>query len=431
MNLSDTQKDFLSASDHSWNLCSGSVSSGKTFINNIRIYEHIYNYLPDGCLFIIVGKTAESLYDNVIRDLLKYDVDGDLQYSKAPQRITVKSKNIEIACIGADNTSSWERVQGKTTAGAMFDEITNLPENLVKTVSKGCRHEGKQWCKFATTNPDAPGHWVKEQLIDSTVLDIKVWYFTLTDNPALTEEYKTEIKATYTGAMYERMIEGKWVLSSGVIYDEFDRSIHVRENTENIKFKDYILGVDWGYAHPLAINLYGIDYDGSYWCLDELHLVHQLIDDSLVRQIKAKGWFDLNLRGNRVKPTYAYCDSARPDYIAQFGKITGISALPAAKEVHEGIQLVQQKLKVKANKEPSFYILAKKCPETVKEFEMYKWKATKDNIKDEPEKDFDHHLDNLRYVVFTRERARVKLVERNPFKEPRDPFEDWGGSNYY
>jgi PBSX family phage terminase large subunit len=420
--LSAIQEDFLLNSYHSWNILSGSVSAGKTYIVNNKIYPHLYS-LPENCLFIIVGRTSESVYDNVIRELLQYDTIEDLQYSKSPQRILIKSKNIEISCIGADNESSWTRVQGKTTAGALFDEITNLPENLVKTVSKGCRHGGQQWPKFATTNPDAPGHWVKEQLIDNKELDSKIWYFKLTDNPVLTEEYKKEIMATYTGAMYERMINGLWVMASGTIYSNFDRRTHVKTKEQLPKFKDYILGCDWGYQHPLALNLYGIDYDGGYWILDEIHLIHQLIDETLLKIIKDKGWLSIEGEYGTRRPSYCYADSARPDYINLFGKLTGITTLPAAKEVHEGISLVQQKLKVKNNGEPSLYILDT-CTETIKELELYRWATNRQGTKDEPHKDFDHHLDNLRYCIYTRERARAKVMQNNPFSKS-DPFEDW------
>jgi len=424
--FSAIQEDFLLNSNHSWNLCSGSVSAGKTFVNNYRLFEHLYT-LPDNCLFIIVGRTGESIYDNCIKELLQYDSIDDFQYSKAPQRILIKSKNVEIACIGADNESSWTRVQGKTTAGAMLDEITNLPENLVKTIAKGCRHGGKQWPKFATTNPDAPGHWVKEQLIDNQALDIKIWYFKLTDNPVLTEEYKREICSTYTGAMYDRMILGLWVMSEGIVYNEFSRAIHVKRKEDAPKFKEWVIGVDWGYSHPLAINLYGIDYDGNYWILDEIHLTQQLIDESLVNIMRQKGWLDIKTEFGTRRPTYSYGDSARPDYINLFGKLTNIVCLPAAKEVHEGIQLVQSKLKVKDNGEASLYILDT-CTETIREFELYKWAKSKTGAKDEPMKDFDHHLDNLRYVIFTRERARAKVIKNNPFKQD-NIFQDWDSFN--
>ena len=423
MNLSETQQSFLCDSTHSWNICSGSVSSGKTFVNNLRLYEHIYTHLPSGCLFILVGKTGESLYDNVIRDLLTYDLNGDITYHKQPQRLVIKSKGIEIPCIGADNSSSWERVQGKTTAGAVFDEITNLPENLVKTVAKGCRHSGQQWPKFATTNPDAPGHWVKKQLIDNKELDSKIWYFTLTDNPALTDDYKREIKATYTGAMYDRMILGRWTVASGIVFDQFDRRLNVKKRADLPKFKEYVMGCDWGYAHPLAIILVGIDYDGNYWIIDEIYVKNQLIDDKLKNMIVSKGWLQIDNGFRMVKPSYVYADSARPDYINLFTKLIGITTLPAAKQVIEGIQMMNSKLRPKGNGEPSLYVLDE-CHNWIEEVELYRWKQTRDQIKDEPEKENDHLMDATRYILFTRERSKVRVIEHNPFKGA-DPFAEW------
>lgn len=420
--LSDIQEDFFLNSYHSWNLCCGSVSSGKTHIWRIRLYEHFYT-LPDNCFFVLVGRTGEALYTNAIKNILELDTIGDFEYHRQPQKIIIKSKNIEIICIGADNQESWKRIQGITSAGAGFDELTNLAQSLVQTVAKGCRFQGKIWSKFATTNPDYPGHWVKTDLMDNEKLDIKTWNFILTDNPALTDEYREEIKNTYTGAMYDRMILGRWTIATGAIYENFSRSVHIKSDKDLPKFKEYVCGVDWGYEHPLAITLFGIDYDGNYWIIDEIYTRHQLIDDSLKLLMAKKGWFNLPIGIQEVKPSFAYCDSARPEYINTFTRLTGISALPANKEVHEGIGLVQSKLKMKKNGECGLYVLDK-CKNTINEFESYRWAVSKENTKDEPVKLGDDLMDSIRYCIYTREKSSARVIRNNPFKG-FDPFGDW------
>ena len=74
-----------------------------------------------------------------------------------------------------------------------------------------------------------------------------------------------------------------------------------------------------------------------------------------------------------------------------------------------GIELVQSKLKVKANGKPSLYIF-NTCKNTCREMAMYQYPkgtASKDP-KDLPLAKNDHALDALRYVIYTVERPRRK-----------------------
>ena len=79
------------------------------------------------------------------------------------------------------------------------------------------------------------------------------------------------------------------------------------------RISEYVLGVDWGFEHPLALSLIGIDYDDNYWIIDEIYTKHQLIDKSLVDLMKQKGWFDIEYGNGITRPKYAYADSARPE----------------------------------------------------------------------------------------------------------------------
>ena len=67
---------------------------------------------------------------------------------------------------------------------------------------------------YATTNPDAPNHWVKVDIIDNEEIDKRIWNFTLDDNEILkreNEEYFENLKREYRsmgGVFYERFILG-------------------------------------------------------------------------------------------------------------------------------------------------------------------------------------------------------------------------------
>jgi len=398
---SDKQKSFFANSYHSFNILSGAVSSGKTYISNLRWYKHICD-APNNSLLVMIGKTSESLKDNCIRWIMDMDNGLTLDETKMPMRLYSRHNNVEVACAGGDNERAWQRIQGKTTAGAYFDEVTNLPQTLVQNIAKGCRHEGKVWPKFMTCNPDSPSHYIKTNYIENPEIDKRVWYFGLPDNPSLTKEYIREVKQLYTGALYDRMILGKWVQSEGVVYDEFNRETHIFDKMQN-SVKEWIIGLDHGWEHPLAICLLAVDYDGNYWLMDEVYKKHQHIDDSLKALLIAKGWF------NKKRISYVYADSARPDLNNKLNKVLGLPIIPATKDVFEGINCVNNHFK--RNK----LHIHKDCNEFMREIDCYVWKEKSGKPTDEPVKENDDLMDALRYAIYSREKSRVRIIKKNPF----------------
>ena len=371
------------------------------------------------------GRTSESLYDNVIRDLIRLGR-GDIKYGKQPQRCYVSSRNIEIACASADNERSWGRIQGKTVYGWLADEIVQHPKSFVTMAQSRCRGGGKPSPKFWTCNPDSPSHFIKKQYMENEEIDKMNWYFTFDDNPLLTKEYINELKNSYTGIYYDRFIMGKWVIAEGIVYDRFNRAIHVIKDYPQNEVKEYVLGIDWGYAkdHPLAIGLIAIT-DRAYYVIDEIYVEKTLIDESLVKMMKDKGWYKLRLRrvdpeasfivkDVETKPSYAYCDSSRPDLMDTFYKLSGINVVPAIKDVDDGIQAVHRKFNKSGDGSYGLYFLDK-CHNHIREFELYRWlESLSGEGKNVPKPKDDHCPDEVRYVIYTRERGKVRVL-----KDPR------------
>ena len=97
----------------------------------------------------------------------------------------------------------------------------------------------------------------------------------------------------------------------------------------------------------------------------------------------------------------------------------GIVTTPAKKDILDGIQAVQKRLRKAGDGRPRFYVLqdclierdeelAKKYhPTSIEgEFDLYSWPKDVDGKpkKEQPIKMYDHALDALRYLVFTLDR---------------------------
>lgn len=143
---------------------------------------------------------------------------------------------------------------------------------------------------------------------------------------------------------------------------------------------EQVMGQDFGYNVPSA--LVDIEfYDGGlYW--DEVLYEPKLTTNDLIERYKS-----LLIKQSRP----IYCDAAEPKTIEELVR-SGYNALPADKDVREGIRKV---------KSMPLYI-TKRSVNLLKEIRSYKWKMDKDGrVLDEPVKFNDHAMDAGRYGTFT------------------------------
>jgi len=422
----------------------GKTGSGKSFVANLKFYKWICR-APKNSKFILSGNTQESLHDNVISELKKFDAGINwLQYKTVAnkQRLIVKHTGTRVKCIGANNEKAQDRIQGGNEDGWYADEVIKQPKSFVDMAISRCRYEKNGVLTFApvlwTFNPDGQSHYIKTDYFDKIQeINGEEIFFSFEDNPLIYDEIKKgfkgdfvdKIKKRFTGVFKLRMVEGKWANAEGVIYDKFDRNKHIVESYPIPEVKEYVLGIDWGYAkdHPLAIGLFAVT-DRAYYCIDEIYVEQQLIDQSLIEIMKKKGWYKLPItwkptgqftktQSDFTKPSYAYCDNARPDLMKQFKDLSGITTIGAVKDVEDGIQAVQRKFIQQGDGSYGFYFLKGRVPNHIREFELYRWDSLiSGHGKNVPKKVDDHSPDEVRYMVYTRERGRVKMLTGSPFR---------------
>jgi PBSX family phage terminase large subunit len=399
--VSPKQWDFIKNSNHSWNLASGVTRSGKTHAQAMRFIDFMYNEAKPKTLHLISGRTMEALTDNFLRIIKSMDSINDIEIRGNPKKLYIKSRQIECRCIGCDNELATNRIQGLTVSSWWADEIVKHPKSFVDMAVSRCSAGGIQAPKFWTCNPDSPTHFIKTDYMDNPNIDIKNWYFGFPDNPVLSDSLVNELKNTFTGAFYDRMILGLWTVAEGCVYDRFSMSEHVKDEAPK-NIERYILGIDWGYSEALAMTLYGIEPDGTWWQVDEYQEQGKLIDSGLIAELEAKGWFDLPIYSGgviagRTKPEVAYADSNRPEYIQLFGDMTKIDTIPAIKrDKPELIQAVQLKYNKGLTDKYGIYYLSK-CKKTLAQKMSYRWKG---NGKDEVIKKDDHLMDSEQYAIF-------------------------------
>lgn len=245
-----------------------------------------------------------------------------------------------------------------------------------------------------TTNPDSPNHWINTRLIKGRLAH--TYYSSAEDNPANPPEYLQTLQLL-TGMLKERLVDGKWVLASGAIYDNFSFEENVTEDAEYIPGKPVIWGVDDGYAmghgrgsadyHPRVILFAQENGRGGYNIFDEYVKALEQSDATVTNALAMP----------YKKPERAYVDSSAAELI---GRLWGndIYTIPATHRVTEGIKTVRRM--VCDGQGERLIKIHPRCIETIAEFQSYHKADSLLAVSGEqnPAKVDDHCMDALRYI---------------------------------
>jgi PBSX family phage terminase large subunit len=246
----------------------GSVRSGKTIASMIRWLIFVAT-APTGGELVMVGRTRDSLYRNVIAPLMNPDLFGPLakliKYTNGAPIAYIMGRAVHV--MGANDAKAEPKVRGMTCAGAYVDEATTLPKTFFDELVARCSVKGAKI--FTTTNPDNPAHWFRRDYLKRAAeTRLRSWHFTLDDNPFLDPEYVASLKSTYVGLFYRRNILGHWVQAEGAIYEAFDDQRHVVADLPHIQ-RWLCDANDYGTTNPYADLLLGLGSDQRLYVVSE------------------------------------------------------------------------------------------------------------------------------------------------------------------
>ncbi|MBR8748707.1 hypothetical protein IX317_000366 [Fusobacterium sp. DD29] len=373
--LKSTNKNFWVLIQH------GAKRAGKTISNNdlflmelIRVRKIADKLKVKDPQYILAGNSLGTLERNVLIEITnKYGI--RFKFDKFNR---FKLFGVLVCCFGHGTIKDLERIRGMTSYGAYINEITTSVEAVSREIFNRCSGEGARL--LIDTNPE---HWVKKELVDKAdgekIISI---HYTLEDNTFLSPRYIENIKfTTPSGQFYDRDIRGLWVNAEGTVYADFDKEKMTVKTVDRNTIVRYLFGVDWGYEHPGAISVIGIDNKGNYILLETHKKQHKEIDYwvQVARDIKTK-------YGNYP----FYCDGARPEHLARFIR-EGFNASNARKEILSGIECIATLIKT-----GRFYVL-ESCKPYFDEVYSYVW-DTKSGL---PIKVNDDVQDSIRYAIYT------------------------------
>ncbi|WP_336214413.1 PBSX family phage terminase large subunit [Nonomuraea sp. LPB2021202275-12-8] len=417
VSLSPAQEKSIANSTARINLWSGSVRSGKTIASLLRFLIYVAT-APRGGSLVIVGKTADTIYRNVFEPLMDPSLTGPVArrifHTRGAPTANVLGRRVEI--VSAADVRSESRLRGMTCAGAYVDEASLIPEGFWDQLLARLSVSGAQL--FATTNPDAPNHWLRKRFIlRVNELDMRYFHFTLDDNPALDPVYVANLKMEYTGLWYRRFILGEWCMAEGAIYDMWDPDRMIIDTLPQIE-KWIGVGIDYGTVNPLSAILAGVsvpDHFGqrrlvlaSEWRWDSKAERRQLTDAEYSERIT--GWLDhipdpYGPGTMGVRPDWIIVDPSAASFVAQLHRDGFVPTL-GDNAVLDGIRSVSNLIAADQLR------VHRSCAGWLGEVGSYSWDDRKaEKGDDAPIKLDDHSLDASRYIVYTTQSVWQQLLE--------------------
>jgi len=368
-------------------ICDGAIRSGKTLCMSISFVTWAMKTFSDTS-FAICGKTIASLRRNLITPIMpileQLGFECKEKLSRNMLEVTFAGRKNLFYFFGGKDESSASLIQGMTLGGVLFDEVALMPRSFVEQALARCSVDGSRF--WFNCNPENPLHWFHEEWISKThEKNCLYLHFTMEDNPSLTDEIIRRYKSLYSGAFYERFIEGKWVAADGLVYPMFSYESSVCELPKN--FSSYYVSCDYGTVNPSSFGLWG-EYDGVWYRINEYYHDSRKLG---VQRTDEEHYAALEeLCGDR-KIEAVVVDPSAASFIECIRRHKRYKVIPAKNDVLDGIRLTSDALKSRTIR------FSPACVNSIREFSLYRW----DNkaVRDAPRKEHDHAMDDIRYFV--------------------------------
>lgn len=385
-------------------LLTGSAGGGKSRLAAEKIHAYCLRY--PGSTALMVRKTRESMVNSTVIFMERVIIGRDPGVAFLPSKHRFEYRNGSIlAWGGMADEKQREQVRGIGQDSGLdicwLEEAVHFQESDYNELAARMRGKAGAFTQMLlTTNPDTPLHWIYTRLIQAG--QAKVYYSKESDNKYNPASYRARL-AQLTGVEAERLVSGKWVQASGLVFDIWSdgpEDGNVTEAAEYVAGAGPILWVvDDGYAgkvdehtktytadsHPRVFLFCQVKGDGHLDIFDEDYAIHKL-SNVHIEEAKKHGYPD---------PDFAIVG---PGFAELKGQLfsAGVYSRQVTEEVEETIKVARTML---AKDENGFRRIRvhPRCRQLRGEMASYK----RDDGSGKVIKAFDHGPDGVRYLAWT------------------------------
>ncbi len=397
----------------------GGNRSGKTecgAAETVYLARGIHPYRPNkkDVFGWVVSPTAQVQRDVAQRKILSYlrpdwieDIVMTSGRKDAPasgviDQIMVKNVFGGVSVIGFKSCDQGrEKFQGSSLDFVWFDEEPS------EDIYLECRMRvlDREGDIFGTMTPLKGLTFVYEDIYLNPKNDPEIWYEFMewADNPYLSKREIALLESTLDETTLQSRRYGKFCTREGLVYPEFDESVHVIDPFPVPPEWQDTISIDPGLKNPLSAHWYAVDYDGNVYVVAEHYRAGESVDfhADAIRAVSGRIGWKTDGKGRLS----ALIDSAAESRtlaglksVSELFAERGILVNPRVnKDLFSGIAQVKSYLSRK-NGLPDLYIF-RNCVNMIREFKGYFWGSG-----DAPVKRDDHAMDELRYYLMSRPR---------------------------
>jgi hypothetical protein len=242
-----------------------------------------------GAVMEPTGPLIRDIWQNDFENFLEaYEIPYTFRASPLPEyMLHLPGGDTKILCRSFEN---WSRIIGLNLAWVLADEIDTVTPSIAnKAFPKilGRLRAGNVRQFGAASTPEG-FRWMwttfgSEQAKDRQ--DRKLIKMRSADNPHLPPDFIERLEANYDPNLLKAYLDGEFVnLTTGTVYDRFDRTKHVISSVPDTDREPLRIGVDFNVGNMSAII--GVKLANNLLVIDEISGAHDT--DDLAQQIKAR-----------------------------------------------------------------------------------------------------------------------------------------------
>lgn len=383
-------------------LLTGAAGGGKSRLAAEKLHAYCLKY--PGSTGLIVRKVKTSLAAGTILFLRRKVIGSDpsVRWIDNPKNRFEYRNGSVLQFIGLLDEEARENLKSIGQDGAVdiawLEEAVQFDEEDLNAMAARMRGKSASWRQIILTcNPDAPLHWIKRRLIDGK--EASVYYSNAADNFHNPADYQQWL-GTLTGVDHDRLVLGKWVQASGLVYDVWADPGNVTEEADYVQDAGSVYwAVDDGYAgsrddktgyftadsHPRVFLLIQERADGQLCVFHEDYRVKSLSDQHIADILSLP----------YPEPEYVAIDSSAAELRGRL-HTAGLYTRGKPAKVDESIKATRRMLAADANGVRRIRVHPR-CKHLRMEMASYRYDSD-----GTPVKQYDHGCDALRYMAWTK-----------------------------
>ena len=348
-----------------------------------------------GCVMEPTGPLIRDIWQTDFDNFLEeYEIPYTFRASPLPEYILHLEKDTKLLCRSFEN---WQRIIGSNFSHVLADEVDVVSPGIANKAFPKIlgRLRAGNVRQFAAVSTPEGFRWMWNTFGTEDAQkrpDRKLIRMRSADNPHLPQDFIERLEANYDPSLLQAYLNGEFTnLTTGQVYDRFDRAKHVITDIPNVEDEPLRVGVDFNIGNMSAVI--AVRLGNQLLLIDEVSGAHDT--DALAQEIRRR------FPDRRI---YAYPDASGGNRSTNASQ-TDIQILEgygftnqsprSNPPVRDRVAAVQALLE-NGKGEVRFQIAAK-CKRTIECLELQSYTE-----KGDPDKDagYDHMNDGLGYLVW-------------------------------